>query len=322
MKFEKKGNSGQIIECKELDINGIPVGIVEGYIATWDVDTWSDQFVKGAFSEDLERLRRKGKDIPLKAEHKNVIGKFPIDTVVEDDRGLFGIGQVNLNVQEGREFFSLAKQKAISDFSIGFSAQDKQMENGIRKIFKSKVFEGSMVGNPMNENANITEVKSRDEMPSLFAGFDDYFDESFIDDERAFLMEEKFQVADYMDGELKIFPRAVVNARIELSQVGLADTEEIKNARGVINQLYSEMNMNEPFSHGFPNKLSKREVKCAKKGALVDILKKSFSKDASDYIASLIVSDERSKKKTVDNGGDYMGELLEMLNKTKENLEL
>jgi HK97 family phage prohead protease len=144
--------------------NGVKIGIVEGYIATWDLDrgAWGirDQFVKGAFAESIARHKETNRPIRLKDHHGRTIGGFPIDTVFEDDTGLFGRGEVNLEVQQGREAHSLALQGVLSDFSIGFSSLDDTTDNNIRTIKKAEIWEGSMVDEPMNPKANITDVKS------------------------------------------------------------------------------------------------------------------------------------------------------------------
>ena len=159
---------GKITECKQIDQNGIQVGVVEGYIATWDVDRgdfWGqkDKFVRGAFAESLIDLAARNRHIRLKDHHGRTVGVFPIQKAFEDDRGLFGSGEINLEVQQGKEAYMLAKQKAITDFSIGFTAVDFHVEregdDEIRIITKAIIWEGSLVDEPMNPAAQITQVK-------------------------------------------------------------------------------------------------------------------------------------------------------------------
>ena len=159
-------HGGYVVDTKELERNGEPIGTVRGYIATWDVDRgdWSgvkDKFMPGAFKEDLARHEMSGRQIRLKSMHDRTIGGFPIESVREDSTGLFGVGEINLNVQDGREVFNLAKQGVLSDFSIGWSADksDMRVEDDIRYIAKAQVWEGSIVDEPMNPHAIITEVK-------------------------------------------------------------------------------------------------------------------------------------------------------------------
>lgn len=158
--METKQFGGQVVEVKKIDREGVPVGIVAGYIATWDVDRGMDRFERGAFSESIERHRMAGRPVRLKDHHGRTIGGFPIASVKEDERGLYGEGEINLDVQQGAEAYALAKQGVLSDFSVGYSVADYREENGIRVILKSELFEGSVVDEPMNQAANIVEVKA------------------------------------------------------------------------------------------------------------------------------------------------------------------
>ena len=158
---------GQVTECKQETRDGVNIGIIEGYIATWDVDRgdWmgvKDQFKKGAFVESiLDHIRRR-RMIRMKDHHGRTVGGFPIEFVKEDERGLFGVAEVNLDVQQGLEAYMLAKQGVLTDFSIGFSVQEFEMEDDIRTITKAIVWEGSIVDEPMNPHANVTQVKNED----------------------------------------------------------------------------------------------------------------------------------------------------------------
>lgn len=170
--MEVKVVGGRIVETKIENRNGIDVGIVEGYISTWDMDRggWDgikDQFIKGAFLESLQDHRNRGnRQVRLKDHHDRTVGGFPINSVREDERGLFGIGEINLEVQQGKEVFLLAKQGVLTDFSIGFSVEESEtndsgaIETRIRTISKATLWEGSIVDEPMNPHANITDVKS------------------------------------------------------------------------------------------------------------------------------------------------------------------
>ena len=180
-KKEVKFLGGRITEVKQETRNGVKVGIIEGYIATWDVDEggWDgvkDRFQRGAFMESiLEHMQRK-RQVRLKDHHGRTVGGFPIEFVKEDERGLFGVGEVNLEVQQGMEVYMLAKQGVLVDFSIGFSAQEAERDDDIRTITKAIIWEGSVVDEPMNRAAQITQVKDSE-------GNDvDYFNTEAIQD--------------------------------------------------------------------------------------------------------------------------------------------
>jgi len=159
---EVKHLSGQLVEVKQEDRNGIPVGIIKGHAATFDIDRGMDRFVKGAFVESIQELRQNNRPVRMLFQHRGdmLIGGFPIESVREDEKGLSVVGEINLEVQEGREAFALAKQGILTDFSIGFSVVEDAMEDGIRVIKKATIWEFSLVSEPMNPKAVITEVKT------------------------------------------------------------------------------------------------------------------------------------------------------------------
>lgn len=178
-KIETLRAGGRAIQCKEMtkNVNGteIKVGIVEGYIATWDLDRgngwYKDRFIKGAFLESIQRHAKTDRQIRLKDHHGRTVGGFPISTVREDKTGLFGIGEINLEVQQGLEAYKLVQQGVLTDFSIGFGAQDYSFDieddEEIRNIKRAEVWEGSIVDEPMNPFANITAVKSLKEIGEI-----------------------------------------------------------------------------------------------------------------------------------------------------------
>lgn len=171
-KIETKFLSGRVIEVKTAERNGVEVGIIAGYIATWDIDrgSWGmkDQFVRGAFVDSIRRHQVDNRPVRLKDHHNRTVGGFPINEVREDEVGLFAIGEVNLEVQQGKELMSLARQGILSDFSVGFSVVDSEEVEGpggisLRKIAKAELWEASVVDEPMNPKAKITEVKNNDD---------------------------------------------------------------------------------------------------------------------------------------------------------------
>ena len=167
MKIKTLCHGGIVTETKEQDRNGVKVGTVAGYIATWDVDRgdWDgvkDQFLQGAFLESIDRHKRTNRQIRLKDHHGRTIGGYPIENVHEDGRGLFGIGEINLEVQQGKEAFALARQGVLVDKSIGWEKIAWKIDGDLRQISKAEVWESSIVSEPMNPNASITAVKALD----------------------------------------------------------------------------------------------------------------------------------------------------------------
>ena len=140
MKIDNKRLGGHYTEVKQEEVNGVTIGIIAGYIATWDLDRGNffhkDQFVKGAFAESIQEFKEKRRMPRFKDHHGRTIGGWRFETLREDNIGLFGEAEVNLDVQQGREVFSMAKQGVLTDFSVGFTADEFCIDevNRIRTI--------------------------------------------------------------------------------------------------------------------------------------------------------------------------------------------
>jgi HK97 family phage prohead protease len=91
-----------------------------------------------------------------------LIGGFPPEFLEENDKGLFVEGHINLEVQAGKELYSLAKQGVLKDMSIGFTTKksDTDEETGIRTLKEIKLWEISLVDEPANTQAQIVDVKA------------------------------------------------------------------------------------------------------------------------------------------------------------------
>lgn len=343
---------GQVVEVKQEDRNGVPIGIIAGYIATWDVDRGADRFVKGAFADSLEEHRKKSRPIRLKDHHGRTIGGFPIANVREDDRGLYGVGEVNLDVQQGREAYALAKQGVLSDFSIGYSVVQDTMEGNIRVIGKAVIWEGSVVDEPMNTEANIVEVKAVVPFGDLpLADRDRPWDSDvaldrvreFTDSEdapgsrykEAFLWYDsanaanfgayKLPFADVVDGRLVAVPRGIFAAAAAMQGArGGVDIPE-EDAAGVIRNLeryYAKMDMPSPFEEDEKQYYVSDDVKGWTRRDLEKALRKSglFSKAAAASLASRMEEKVCDKEEPVYNTPDDLKSLVESIKALQQDL--
>jgi len=317
--MEQKNVRFNMTEHKQAQVNGEDVGIIKGYLATWDLDRGNDRFVKGAFEESIREHTEKGlRPLRMKAYHNEIIGGFPIDKVYEDGKGLYVEGEINLVSPTGRTVYSLAKQGVLTDMSIGWSADEVTFEDNVRIITKATIWEGSIVDEPMNEEANITEVKAINPRSVLAKSFADRsvmwdateaekrirswagaedepntkYKETFIfyDQEN----EDQFSgykllVSDIIDGDLKIVPRAVFAVRAVLSGArGGVDisAQDQEKAKTVVNTLYKDMGLEEPFSKGKERPFCLTEIKSMPISLLSHVIRrKELSKDAADYAA-------------------------------------
>jgi HK97 family phage prohead protease len=81
-------------------------------------------------------------------------------------------------VQKGREVLALMRAGAIRGLSIGYQAIKDAMVNGVREISEIRLFEVSAVPFPMDLGAQVTSVKSLDQITRAAAEFK-HFRESF-----------------------------------------------------------------------------------------------------------------------------------------------
>ena len=353
---EIKQLGGNIISTKQEERNGVQVGIIEGYIATWDIDRgdWfgtKDKFIRGAFEKSIAEHREKRRQIRFKDHHDRTIGGFPIENVREDDTGLFGIAEVNLGVQQGREAFVLAKQGVLTDFSIGFSVVDSTMDNDVRSIHEAMIWEGSIVDEPMNPKATVTDVKAvvpfqdlpltdRDmawDSSAAVARVRDFTGSETSPSERyrrAFVWYDrendqnfgafKLPIADIVDGRMVAVPRAIFAAAGALQGArGGVDIPENDRA-GVIRHIeryYAKMDLESPFSDDEKQYHVADEVRKWSQRDIEQALRKSgvFSKNAAKVLASRL-NDEEPEVIPDGNESELLQKMLDGINEFKKTL--
>jgi uncharacterized protein len=133
-------------------------GEFEGYGSVFGVvDSYNEIVDKGAFVESLN-----GKMPMLLWQHdtRQPIGIYT--EAREDERGLYLRGQLNLDVQTGREAYSLLKQGALKGMSIGFRvlSDESDRTSGLTHLKKLDLWEVSLVSFPANDKATVGQVKA------------------------------------------------------------------------------------------------------------------------------------------------------------------
>ncbi len=143
-------------DLKKLDT--AKEGSFEGYGSIFgNTDAYKDIVAPGAFKKSL-----KNRMPALLWQHRSdmPIGIYP--TMKEDDIGLFVQGELNTDVQQGKEAYSLLKQGALNGLSIGYQALnwDYDEKTGIRTLNQIDLWEVSLVTFPANAEALVQTVKS------------------------------------------------------------------------------------------------------------------------------------------------------------------
>lgn len=134
-------------------------GAFRGLLSTYgNVDLVGDMCVQGCFTDSL-----KEKDVyPTLWQHDQCepIGHM---TITDSDKGLMVDGIFNTEVQRGREAYALLKAGDIGGLSIGYVPEVFEYDdNGIRRLLKVTLWEGSFVTFPANPSA-YAEAKQMDE---------------------------------------------------------------------------------------------------------------------------------------------------------------
>lgn len=146
-------------------------GIIRGYLSTFDnVDEGNDRVRKGAFNKTLQdkyeykKAHNKKYLMPLLWQHKEVEPIGGYTDAKEDNIGLYIELEIDLDVQRGREAYSGLKKGYIFQQSMGYdtiNAEYVKIDGKmVRDLIEVRLWEGSIVTFPMNEQAIVTDVKS------------------------------------------------------------------------------------------------------------------------------------------------------------------
>jgi len=150
------------LEIKDADSNGM----IRGYASTFgNIDQGLDVVDKGAFKKSIKESKGL---FPILADHnpsKQIGWNLRAE---EDDKGLYVEGKLDLNVQDAREKYSLAKTAMENGAKMGLSigymtikAEPDRQQTSVRRLKELKLFEYSIVTFPMNTSAMITAMKSQ-----------------------------------------------------------------------------------------------------------------------------------------------------------------
>ena len=260
----------------------------EGYLSTFgNEDRGGDVVNKGAFVDSLKEHMPS-----LLWMHKTdePVGVF--DSMVEDDIGLYVKGRMPKDDDFVlKRVMPQMKIGSIKSMSIGYSAYGKDgisYDKGVRQLNKLFLWEGSLVTIPMNEMATIKSKAAAsfseelpiaprptlwDELPALgrirdWAGTDseglqdpdvqDKYKEAFLwydQEDPDMFGSYKLLVADIIEGELTIVPRAVFQAAARMNGarggIWFWFEEDRPKVMNTIEKYYNKMGLANPFGKTF-----------------------------------------------------------------------
>lgn len=226
-------------------------GMFVGYASVFGKRDLQDEIVEaGAFARSLERASKdyRGGKFPLLWQHDQgePIGSFEAE---EDGKGLKIKGTLLLDISRGKDAYSLLKSGTINGLSIGYRVVKDELDrdNGTRKLKEVDLWETSVVTFPANPHARVRSVKGVLPFAPLAFAPDWHKWDSAGARERvlayrvsgksiksAFLAGDvdcddyRLQIADVVDGQLRIVPEALYRATA--IALGAKSSERIADA--------------------------------------------------------------------------------------------
>jgi HK97 family phage prohead protease len=155
-------------EIKADDSDGMTF---EGYASVFgNKDSWGDVMEPGAFKKTITENKKRIKVLAMH-DFYSVIG-IP-KTLQEDTKGLYFNAKIS-DTQLGRDIFTLIKDKAITEMSIGYNAlkyeinrDENSKDYGIRYLKEVRLWEISPVTWGANEKAKIKALNIYDSYDKL-----------------------------------------------------------------------------------------------------------------------------------------------------------
>ncbi len=153
----------QFLNCSLSVKNVKPdeTGSFEGYASVFNaIDQQNERVANGAFRTTLMNWNYEGRLPKMLWQHdpQTPIGYW--ETMVEDDYGLFVRGKILLDIQQGREAYTLLKSGVVDGLSIGFLAKKTHMEGSVRVLDEVDLYEVSLVTFMANPHAKVTACKN------------------------------------------------------------------------------------------------------------------------------------------------------------------
>ena len=138
-----------------------PEGTIEGYGSVYNVvDQGNDIIAPGAFNKSLRERGTASVKMLWQHDQRQPVGRW--DEIKSDRNGLRVKGQLILEVPQASSAYALAKGGAIKGLSIGYIPVKYTIDEktGTRTLTEVRLLEISLVTFPMNEQAELTGVKS------------------------------------------------------------------------------------------------------------------------------------------------------------------
>ena len=162
-------NKSIVFDTKDISDQGVVSGILNYF---GNKDYAGDITMKGAFTKSLTDITKSGRDLVVlwQHDHSKPIGVWK--NLRETSRGLEGDAHLNMNVTLAQEAFALAKQGALSGFSIGYYVIDEMYDPSSKanRLLELSLLETSLVTFPCNDLSRTEGIKMKlknNELPTV-----------------------------------------------------------------------------------------------------------------------------------------------------------
>lgn len=152
------------------EADGTPDGQFEAIVATYDLDSYGDRIIPGAFKETLAEWKAKGDPIPVIWSHMSFDPDCHIGTVMEAaerDEGLWVKAQLDMEQPKAAQVYRLLKSRRVTQFSFAFDVEEgawvePQDEAPFYELRKMKLYEVGPCLIGVNQETELLTVKAAD----------------------------------------------------------------------------------------------------------------------------------------------------------------
>jgi HK97 family phage prohead protease len=190
-------------------------GYIKGYASTFNgVDSYGDTIMPGAFKDTLVNRER---SVKMRWNHFGaVIGKWL--KMYEDEKGLYVEGQLTPGHSVASDVRASLMHGAIDGLSIGFYVGDYEEDKGRRIIKTADLVEISVVEEPADLNARVSDIKSEIEKACTRQEFEAILRQSGMSRSSATLLVSRMKavIQGQLESESKAAAIAALIQRVNL----------------------------------------------------------------------------------------------------------
>lgn len=150
--------------------DGTDAGEFEAVVATYDLDSYGDKIIPGAFKDTLAEWKAKGDPIPVIWSHMSYDPDMHLG-VVEDaeerDAGLWVRGRLDLDQPKAAQVYRLMKGRRVTQFSFAYDVLEgawieEKDADPYYELRKLKLYEVGPTLIGVNQETELLAVKSAD----------------------------------------------------------------------------------------------------------------------------------------------------------------